>query len=61
MGKMKKEILVSVIIPVYNGEKYLEETVKSVINQPSENIEIILVNDGSMDNSEKICEIFDRG
>ena len=50
------EILVSIIIPVYNGEKYVEESVMSVINQPLKNVEIILINDGSMDESGKICE-----
>lgn len=47
---------ISFIIPVYNVEKYLEQCVKSIINQTYKNIEIILVNDGSTDNSPKICE-----
>ncbi len=51
---MKKKI--SVIIPVYNAEKYVESTVKSVLSQPYENIRIILVNDGSKDNSPQICD-----
>ncbi len=49
---MKK---VSVIITVYNTEKYLNKCLDSLVNQTYENIEIILVNDGSIDNSEKIC------
>ena len=53
---MEKEILVSIIIPVYNGEKYLEEAVNSVINQPCKNVEVILINDGSSDNSGLICQ-----
>lgn len=47
---------VSVIIPVYNVEKYLEETVDSVVNQTLKEIEIILINDGSEDKSLKIAE-----
>ena len=43
--------LISVIVPVYNTEKYLERCVKSLIQQTYRNIEIILVNDGSMDKS----------
>lgn len=47
---------VSVIIPVYNVEKYLFRCVKSVIDQTYENIEIILIDDGSEDNSGKLCD-----
>ncbi len=47
---------VSVIIPVYNTEKYLEECVKSVIGQTYKDLEVILVNDGSVDNSGELCE-----
>ncbi|MZM27934.1 glycosyltransferase, partial [Bifidobacterium pseudocatenulatum] len=43
--------LVSVVIPVYNVESYLHECVKSVVEQTYTNIEIILVDDGSTDNS----------
>lgn len=50
---MKK---LSVIIPIYNAEKYLHRCIKSILNQTYTNIEIILVNDGSKDNSAKICE-----
>ena len=42
---------ISVIIPVHNGERYLNECLDSVINQSYENIEIIIVDDGSSDNS----------
>lgn len=47
--------LVSVIIPIYNKERYLRKCVKSIIEQTYSNIEIILVNDGSYDDSLKIC------
>lgn len=50
--------LISVIIPVYNTEKYLERCVTSVINQSYKEIEIILVDDGSTDSSGKICDEF---
>ncbi len=49
-----KEVI-SVIIPVYNAEKFLKKTIESVVNQSYKNIELILVNDGSIDNSEAIC------
>jgi len=45
---------VSIIIPVYNGEKYLAECIESALNQTYKNIEIIAVNDGSTDSSEQI-------
>lgn len=53
-----ENIKVSVIIPVYNTEKYLEEAVNSIINQTLREIEIIIVNDGSTDNSIQILENF---
>ena len=52
---MEKD-LISVIVPVYNVEKYLEECVNSIINQTYKNLEIILVDDGSKDNSSKMCD-----
>lgn len=52
--------LVSVVIPVYNAEKYLRRMLESVLNQTFTDIEVILVNDGSNDNSEKICYEYKR-
>ena len=49
---------VSVIVPVYNTEKYLEQCISSILNQTYGDIEIILVDDGSTDNSGNICECF---
>lgn len=46
----------SVIVPVYNSEKYLEKCLESLVNQTLEEIEIIIVNDGSTDNSQKIID-----
>ena len=47
---------ISVIVPIYNVEKYLKQCLDSIINQTYKNLEIILVNDGSTDKSGSICE-----
>lgn len=52
--------LVSVVIPIYNVEEYLERCLDSIINQTYKNIEIILVNDGSTDNSYEICKKYEK-
>lgn len=54
------EPLISIIIPIYNVEQYLAECLSSVINQTFRNLEIICVNDGSLDDSAKIVEDFKR-
>lgn len=54
----EKYPLVSVIIPVYNAEKFLDQCLESVINQSYTNLEIIMVNDGSNDGSLAICQRF---
>ena len=51
---------ISVIIPVYNVEQYLEKCLDSILNQTYKNIEIILVNDGSIDKSGVICDEYSR-
>lgn len=48
--------MLSVIIPVYNVEKYIRECLESVVRQKTDDLEIIIVNDGSTDQSEKICK-----
>ena len=54
----ESEIKVSVIIPVYNVEKYLKQNLKSITEQTLKEIEIICVDDGSTDSSYKIIEDF---
>ena len=49
-------IKVSIIVPVYNVEKYLDKCLKSLVNQTLKDIEIIVVNDGTKDNSQKIID-----
>ena len=52
---MKACDLVSIIVPVYNVEKYIEHTINSILSQTYTNIELILINDGSTDSSYDIC------
>lgn len=59
-GKVISDKLISIIVPVYNVEKYLEKCVYSILNQSYKNLEVILVNDGSNDNSGKICDELSR-
>ena len=56
--KEKREImeLISIIIPIYNGEKYLNKCLDSVAKQTYTEMEVILINDGSIDSTEKICK-----
>lgn len=56
MTKVSKNPLISVIIPVYKAEKYLDKCVESIVNQTYKNLEIILVDDGSPDNCPKMCD-----
>ena len=57
---MKEEKMISVIVPIYNSEKYLRECLSSVASQTYRNLEIILIDDGSTDRSLEICKEFAR-
>lgn len=52
---MKKLPIISIIVPVFNVEKLLSRCIESIQNQTFKNFELILVNDGSTDNSKYIC------
>ena len=54
---MKDDILVSVITPAFNAEKYIKETIASVLNQTHTNFELIIVDDGSTDKTSELVEI----
>ena len=51
---------ISIIVPIYNGEEYLSECVKSILNQTYKNIEVILINDGSTDKTLQICNEYKK-
>ena len=51
---------ISVIIPIYNAEKFVKESVESVLKQTYNNLEIILVDDGSNDLSSSICDEYKK-
>ncbi len=53
------DVLISVVMPVYNVEKYVAESIQSVLNQSYENFELIIVDDGGQDKSIDICHQFD--
>ena len=53
---MNEKPLISVVVPVYNVAKYLKKSIESIVNQTYTNLEIILVDDGSKDESGDICE-----
>lgn len=55
---MKKKPLVSIVVPVYNAERFLKDTINCVLNQTYENWELLLVNDCSKDNSKKVAKPF---
>lgn len=60
LGDGKKVKKVTVVVPVYNAEKYLNECVESIRNQTYKNLEIILVDDGAKDSSPQLCDILQK-
>ena len=60
MAEEKYGEVISIIIPVYNAEKYLTRCLDSVINQTYKKLEIIVVDDGSTDDSKKILEEYEK-
>lgn len=53
---MKKDVLLTIVIPVYNVEKYLKRCIESILIQEWKNYDILLVDDGSTDSSPQICD-----
>lgn len=56
MEKVAKKPLISIVVPIYKVEKYLDKCVDSIVSQTYDNLEIILVEDGSPDNCPKMCD-----
>ena len=56
---MKAEARLSIIVPVFNGEKYIENTIKNLLNASYPNLELLLIDDGSTDNSFAICKKYE--
>ena len=59
-NKLKNNPLISIVLPVYNGEKYLSQSIESCLNQTYTNIELIIVNDCSTDGSLNIANSYDE-
>ena len=55
-----KELFLSIIIPVYNAEKYLDDCFESIKRQSFKNYEVIIIDDGSSDCSPQICDLYQR-
>ena len=60
MEKNVRKELISIVIPVYKVELYLEKCIESIINQTYKNLEIIIVDDGSPDNCPQICDEYSK-
>ena len=60
MNKMLKRPKVSIIIPVYNAEKYISKCLDSILNQTEKDFEIIIIDDGSQDRSLERCKYYGK-
>ena len=58
--ELSKNNLISVVFPIYNASVYIDESIESILNQSYSNFELILINDGSTDNSLEKCEKFGK-
>ena len=58
---MRENALISVIVPIYKVERYLNKCLDSIVNQTYKELEIILVDDGSPDGCPKICDEWPKG
>ena len=56
----RKDGLISIIVPVYNAEKYLDKCIQSILCQTYDNFELILIDDGSSDKSFDICVSYSK-
>ena len=55
---MDSRVKISIIMPVYNSRQYLEKCIDSILNQDFAEFELLLIDDGSTDGSEKICDMY---
>ena len=56
---MYRQVLISIVIPMYNAEEYIGQMITSIIKQTYENWELIIIDDGSSDSSYEVCKLFD--
>lgn len=57
---MNKKVLISIIMPIYNAEEYLDDSIQSILSQKEDNYELLLIDDGSVDNSLKIIKKYEK-
>ena len=57
---MEENRKISIVIPLYNGESYIRQTINSILQSTYHDLELLIINDGSTDNSVQICEEIQR-